>query len=640
MRAVPPEMRRELQDTLREVQQTRRELCEPQADSLPTRPVPHTPPRSPQTPLHTRPQPMPPGWHPPMAPPGQPPQGGPQPMPPGWHPPMAPTAGHPGAGAGGTSPPQTMPGTGGNASVQPRRFDALNDPIVDTAKWWKEGLFAVRAYGRVPVEGWGGLPKGTSLPDGSAALRWGNFTKLVGLGGFSIAANVQKGREVYSYWTSGDPGDKWRAAASGSEFMNNIRLGITGITPLLKDGARFTNFAKSYMGGVFGTGLGVGANAAAGTFKVVGIWTDYNTDMAVAATPRQKDQALYTAEEKTLGTVIDTASDIYPYVAGMEPLGWASWLTGKLADHGAQAALKGSGYEAVSFGAEKARNLMPLAAAVGLAPDVPLRDLAQPLSADQRLVAEFDNSIHRTAGVATGVTEIGITATEGVVAGYFSGGNPSVIYATWQVDHALRQGANVWTDLYWQRPAERSAAVASAGLDPKLDTRMVVHEQKDFLHRLWAGATADFKAGYIDGKQDFGSATMRESRWLELDKQYTAPNISTDSPRTPDAWYVQAFSPTNLWNTVTLTNPALTGFKALDARNIGTASAYVEQGWKTGTEAIGDAWSATSKTATYVLNHPVEAAVQAGDATYNTAKSLWNGTSSTISKAWDWAWGR
>lgn len=440
--------------------------------------------------------------------------------------------------------------------------------------------------------------------DLALATRLGNFTKLVGLGGFSIAANIQKGREIYGYWNSGDPGDKARAVASSSEFLNNIRLGITGITPFLADGKPFTAFAKNYMGGAFGTKLGVGANVVAGGARITGAWVDYNTEMAQAKTPHQANGAYYKAWEKTLGIGLDTGNDIFPYLAGKsEPLAWSSWLAGKLADHGAQTVLKDSGYKPVSLGAEKARNLMPLISALGDwgVPGVPkgpeLRDVSQAATPDQKIVQQFDNSINRAAGVGAGVTEVAVTAVEVAGVAYVTRGKetPTVLYAVMQADHAVRQGINVWTDRYWQRPQEREASVKAAGLDPKLDTRAVVHEQPDFLHRIWAQTSANFTQGYLDGKEDFGKTSRSEQRWLELDRQYTSGSIKVDTARASNAWYDQMLRPETVVNATTYLipgGPAIT--KALDAKNLGVAAAYTQEYAGRAANAVGNAWNATT----------------------------------------------
>jgi hypothetical protein len=320
--------------------------------------------------------------------------------------------------------------------------------------------------------------------------------------------------------------------------------------------------------------------------------------------------------------------------------------------------LQGSGYQPVSFGAEKARNLMPLISgtndllgAVGVNNGLglsfvprtqPLRDMSQPMTPDQAIVASYDNRINQAAGIGSGATEVVVTTAEFAAVAYLTRGKNTadVMYGVMNLDHAARQGLNVWTDLYWQRPTERQAAVAAAGLDLKLDTRMVVHEQKDFLHRIWAEASANFTSGYLDGKEDFGKTNASQQRWLELDRKYTAANISTDSPRTSNEWYVQAFSPESVWNAVTLTNPGLQGARGLDMRSIGTASAYVEQGWNEVTTAAGQAWTATADTATYVWNNPGEATNRAVDATAGVVKDAWSSTSSVITSGWNWAWSK
>jgi len=335
----------------------------------------------------------------------------------------------------------------------------------------------------------------------------------------------------------------------------------------------------------------------AGGARITGAALDYRTEMAQAKTRHDRNVAQYKVWEKTVGIGLDTGNDIYPYLAGKaEPLAWSSWLGGKLADHGAQTILKDSGYKPVSIGAEKARNLMPLVSLLGDAglPGVPrrpdLRDMTKPMSADQKLVAEFDNGINKAAGVGAGVTDLTVTAVElGAVAYATRGkGTVPIAYAVLNLDHAARQGINVWTDRYWQRPQEREAAVKAAGLDPKLDTRAVVHEQQDFLHRSWAQAAANFTSGYLDGKEDFGKTTKGEQRWLDLDRKYTSGKISLDTARASNAWYDQMMRPETVANVLIPGMPIVS--KVLDPKNIGVAAAYTQEYAGRAADAAGKAW--------------------------------------------------
>lgn len=368
-----------------------------------------------------------------------------------------------------------------------------------------------------------------------AEAKLANATKYVGLGGFSIAANIQKGAEINGYLRSGNDGDKWRAGASSAEFLNNARLGLVGITPLFKVDSAIAKFSQSYAGGIFGRNLGVGANVAAGGLRIGGALQDAQTETKAATTQRGRDIAWNKAEQSIIGTTLDTANDVYPYLSAAEPLAWASWLSGKLTDHAATTVLAGSGYQPKSLGATHARNLMPLLSTVGLAKDVPLRDLSQPMSADQKLVAKFDNTINKAAGIGAGATDVVVTTATVAGTAYVTGGYPGAVYAGLQVEHMARQGLNIWSDRYWQRPDERMQAIEKAGLDPKLDTRKVVTEQPDFVHRLWANATVNFTAGYIDRKDDFGRASKDEQRWLALDDKYSSKSIKDDTRRESQA---------------------------------------------------------------------------------------------------------
>lgn len=419
-----------------------------------------------------------------------------------------------------------------------------------------------------------------------------NATKYVGLGGFSIAANIQKGAEINGYLRSGNDGDKWRAGASSAEFLNNARLGLVGITPLFKVDSTIAKFSQSYAGGIFGRNLGVGANVAAGGLRIGGALQDAQTETKAATTQRGRDIAWNKAEQSIIGTTLDTANDVYPYLSAAEPLAWASWLSGKLTDHAATTMLAGSGYQPKSLGATHARNLMPLLSTVGLAKDVPLRDLSQPMSADQKLVAKFDNTINKAAGVGAGATDVVVTTATVAGTAYVTGGYPGAVYAGLQVEHMARQGLNIWSDRYWQRPDERMQAIEKAGLDPKLDTRKVVTEQPDFVHRLWANATVNFTAGYIDRKDDFGRASKDEQRWLALDDKYSSKSIKDDTRRESQAWYDQMLSPENVGKALTYTLPGEPVLaKALDSRNIGAAAATVEEGWHMTGKAASEGWN-------------------------------------------------
>lgn len=413
--------------------------------------------------------------------------------------------------------------------ASPTPFDPNHDPLVDHAKAWKEGLFAARAVGRLPIEGIDG--KGGMQAGGKVAPetlgKMTNATKIVGLGAFSIAANVQKYAEIKGYWTSGDPGDKWRALASTADFVNNARIGYTGFMPLMQKSAALTAFGQKYMGGAFGTKFGVGANAAAGAFKIGGAWQDFRTESKAATTGRDHDKALFKAEQATIGTLIDTGSDIYPYLSKSEPLAWVSWLGSKVADHAATKALEGSGYQPLSFGADHARNMMPVIAAFGLAPEIPRYDLKDAKSADERIVMRQSNTVDKIAGISVGVGDAAVTGVEVAGAAYLSRGKPGVIYATLHLDHMIRQGINVWSDYVNQRPVERANAVKAAGLDPAIDPRRVEFEQPDAFHRFATHIAYKFNSGRLEGKEVAGAATEHEKRYLAIVDRFEQTKISS-----------------------------------------------------------------------------------------------------------------
>ena len=416
----------------------------------------------------------------------------------------------------------------------------------------------------------------------------------IGLGAWSLLAIGQKSQEIYYYWASGNDGDKARAFGSMAELGNAARIGLGTVTGYIDFRAAralvdnpalqmtrtqtLSKSATSVLSGTVGDLLGAGFNGALGAAKLVGAGLDYKDEVAQSKTQRDVDTAKAKFGESAVGISLDTGNDIYPFLSQGQPLAWAGWLGGKIADHAASTMLEGSGYKPKSFGEDHARNLAPILSAVGLTPDVPLRDLSTITSLDAQIVAQFDNRIHKSAAYGAAATDVVVTGVEVGGALYFTG-SVSVAYGVMQVDHMVRQGMNIWTDKYLQRPQERTDAVKAAGLDPTLDTRKVITEQQDFIHRFYAQASTDMTRGYLDAKEDLGGNTKTDQRWLELDKTYTASGISTKTARNSGSFLSKVTDPANLSRVASFAFPGgpilVETFKP---QNVGSAVAYIEHG--------------------------------------------------------------
>ena len=215
----------------------------------------------------------------------------------------------------------------------------------------------------------------------------------------------------------------------------------------------------------------------------------------------------------------------------------------------------------------------------------PLRDLSRPMSADEKIIAQFDNKIHDAADMAAAGTGLAITAVETVGTMALTGGNLGATAGVLVADHYVSEGIDAISDRVSQTPDERSKAVKSKGLDPKLDTRQVVAAQSDLLHRAWAKTAANFEAGYLDKKEDFGRNSRAEQRWLELDRKYADPSISTKTGR--EGGVIEMLQSVNqvLEKGSEMLIPGLAVVKQLGAKDIGAGVAYAEEGWRRTSEA-------------------------------------------------------
>lgn len=547
------------------------------------------------------------------------------------------TAGNPGTGA--ASPPPAAP-----AAYSPGA-----DGFVDIMNWGKQFAFANRAIPRIWLDG-----LVAANPNSGQLQGWNNASKVFGLGVFSLFQTASKAKSAAGYYASGDA---WRGSAEVSDLVNGVRIGFNGFKPLMELSSRITSSgvyqtiakyaggdnaalfktgqANKILGLSYGNAFGVATNVLAGGFRGVAIYNDYTEAMEAATTQLDRDRATHDVWQGEIGNTLDIANDAAPFVID-GGVSWSTWLVGKVADHAAASMLEGSGYKPMSFGNDHARNLMGLASGIGLAPDVPWKDPALAQSADEKLVIDTSNSIHSAAGVGAGVTDIAVTATEGLAVGYLTGGSPTAIYGAWNVDHAVRQGINIWTDHYWQRPGEREAAVVAAGLDPKLDTQAVEYAQEDFLHRLWAGAAHDFTASYKEGKDIAGGASASDKRWLELDTMYSSPAISnaTNGRGNPNGW----FSPGMVWQAMKMSNPTL--------MNIDQApqQAGIVAGWVAGggipktydkvKDAVGEGYGALTNTVSAASDSVVHHATEVGAAAENAAWQVKTTVTATLGDAW------
>jgi hypothetical protein len=545
-----------------------------------------------------------PGWTPPVTPQALPP-GLPPYMYPGWTPP--------------TTSPTTAPTATPAAAPASAPYSPATNEISDWATWAKQGLFAVRAGARFfGLDAAKDVAKATGVPLSGGWAGLDKFSKVVGLGGFAIAQTVLKANDAIHYFQEGETERAWASIADGA---NGLRIGMTSIAPLLPAGAEA--FIGKYMSGTPGNAFGVFTNVAAGTLKGIDIWQDADAAMAQATTQRERDQIQYNKWEAEVGNGLDTVNDAAPFLMDAGST-WLPWLGGKVMDHVATATLEDTNYVPVSIGAEKARNLMPLAAAVGLVPTVEHYDVSTAQTNDERIVLDEMNSIEKAGDIGTGVAEIGITGTEVGLVGYATGGNPQAIYATMQVDHMVRQGLNVWTGYSWQNADERAAAVEAAGLDPRLDPHRVEYEQPDFLSRSMTSMMSDADIARLRGKVAAGGASDDEIRFLEIVDQYDRADISdaTNGRGSNDAWY----SPSSVWQGMKLTNPVYSALE--DApEQIGFVTGWVQGG------GVGKTYDKVSNAVTGFAGDVSDFAGNTWDSTTDYASDAWDAGGEFVSEA-------
>ena len=469
-----------------------------------------------------------------------------------------------------------------NPSCPPDFYSPSADPEADAALWNKQAAFAVRALPRMLLEGL----MGTGAPTGIAG-GLNSASKVGGLGAFALFNTMQKVNEIEGYWEAGDEG---RAVAATTELLNGLRIGLTGINPVLG-----SPWIANTMGGPAGQKLGIGANIAAAVAKTYSNVEHYQQQMACADTPRKQDIAAYDFYDAQLSTLFDTANDIVPYLGANgkdKPINWGVWAAGKALDHWAQDQLEGTAYKPRSIGADHVRNLMPLFAAAGGIPTVEHYDLATARSADERIVMDEANSVHKAAGIYAGVGDIAVTTTEVALAGYY-GRKPEVVYGVLQLDHAIRQGLNVWTGDDWQTPQERAGAVTDAGLDPALDPHRVEYEQEDFVHRTAASMMSDVNIARLKAKDYAGGASAEEKRYIEIYEQFENADIdgATDGRGSNSGF----FSPHNAWE---ITKLGIPGGQALEQvpAGVGYTIGWVQGGGIGNTvDAVGDFAADTAK---------------------------------------------
>lgn len=428
---------------------------------------------------------------------------------------------------------------------------------------------------------------------------------------------MQTGAEAYEYFKSANisldssglhvetPGDAMRGMGRMAMFTNFARLGAVGLDNgyrLLKGGLAESAYTKSFIG-KYGDPIGLWLNVADGAFQFTGNIMDFSQHWQVAANKQEKGNLVRTLEEREIGVVLNTANDAYPFASKMQPLTWASWLTGKLADRAASITLTDSGYKPVNIGQDYARAMMPLVNVIqdpilghtGLGKSPDWKDPASATSRDERLAITYGNTVARGAGIGTGVTYLGMTTVEVLGVGYLTRGQPDAIYATLNVDHALKRGLDIYTDRFWQRPQEREAAVAKAGLDPKADPFKVEYEQPTAIHRMWAGAVMDVQVSFLKGRQAFDKTSANDNDYLKLVDKYEHAKIDTSTNRGIFGNAVdKVISPHAIWTTMKMTNPAL-----MAADKIPEAIGYTAAATTTAAEATWDfgkkAWDYGSK---------------------------------------------